>query len=126
MSVLPTRPVGVFLAVVPNSKSPFGARVRYGDITHEQSFTPKSIVQICAIVGLEPMAILERGPVVHGVKSALRWMTWQIMRGFIFAYLVAESADYGWRVYTQDMRVVARRPSFLHIPDGPKLERTLC
>jgi len=112
--------------VVPNSKSPFGARVRYGDITHEQSFTPKSIVQICAIVGLEPMAILERGPVVHGVKSALRWMTWQIMRGFIFAYLVAESADYGWRVYTQDMRVVARRPSFLHIPDGPKLERTLC
>lgn len=104
------RPGGVFLAVAPNSKSPFGTRVRYGDITHEQSFTPKSVVQICAIVGLEPVAILERGPVVHGVKSALRWIVWQVIRGFVWLYLVAESADYGWRVYTQDMRVVARKP----------------
>ena len=104
------RPGGLFLAVVPNSLSPFGARVRYGDIMHEQSFTPGSIVQICAIVGLEPVAILERGPVVHGLKSAVRWVIWQIIRGFILLYLLAESADYRWRVYTQDMRVVTRRP----------------
>lgn len=104
------RPGGLFLAVVPNSLSPFGSRVRYGDIMHEQSFTPGSIVQICAIVGLEPVAILERGPVVHGLKSGVRWVIWQIIRGFILLYLLAEAADYRWRVYTQDVRVVARKP----------------
>ena len=80
------RPGGLFLAVVPNSLSPFGGRVRYGDIMHEQSFTPGSIVQICAIVGLEPVAILERGPVVHGLKSAVRWIIWQIIRGSIICW----------------------------------------
>ena len=103
------RPGGIFLAEVPNSKSIFGARVRYADITHEQSFTPKSIHQILSLVGLEPVAILERGPLVHGVKSGFRWLIWQIIRGFIFVYLVAEMADHRWRVYTQDMRVVAKK-----------------
>lgn len=102
------RPRGLFLAVMPNSKSFFSARVRYGDITHEQSFTPKSIVQICAIVGLEPVAILERGPLVHGIVSMFRWIVWQMIRGFILFYLVAESGDYRWRVYTQDICLVAK------------------
>lgn len=107
------RPGGLFLAVVPNSLSPFGARVRYGDITHEQSFTPESIMQICALVGLKPLAILERGPVVHGFVSGLRWIAWQVIRVFILLYLLAESADYRWRVYTQDMRVIAQKPAKL-------------
>lgn len=103
------RPGGLLLLEVPNSLSLFGARVRYADITHEQSFTPKSMVQLCAMVGLEPVAILERGPVVHGIISGLRWLLWQVIRFLILIYLLAESADYRWRVYTQDMLVVARK-----------------
>ena len=104
------RPGGLFLAEIPNSKSLFSARVRYADITHEQSFTPKSIIQIYSLVGLKPLSIMERGPVVHGFKSGLRWMLWQIIRGIILLYLIAEMADTRWRVYTQDMRVVAKKP----------------
>ncbi len=104
------RPGGLLLPVMPNSLSVFGARIRYGDITHEQSFTPESIVQICAMVGLEPMSILEWGPVVHGIASGLRWLAWQVIRGFILFYPLVESADCRWRVYTQDMRVIARKP----------------
>ena len=47
---------------------------------------------------------------VHGFKSGLRWMLWQIIRGIILLYLIAEMADTRWRVYTQDMRVVAKKP----------------
>lgn len=102
-------PRGRLLAVVPNSLSIFGARVRYADITHEQSFTPESVVQILNHVGLEPVAILERGPIIHGVKSGLRWLSWQFIRGLIFGYHLVETADYRWRVYTQDMRIVAQK-----------------
>lgn len=103
------RPGGLFLAVVPNSLSPFGCRVRYADVTHEQSFTPRSILQILGVVGLEPLAILERGPIVHGGVSLMRWLVWQSIRGLILVYRVAQSADYRWRVYTEDMRLVARK-----------------
>lgn len=100
---------GILLAVVPNSKSLFSARVRYADITHELSFTPESIVQICTAVGLEAMAILEHGPVVHGLVSTLRWVLWQVIRVGLSLALLAEGADIGFRVYTQDLMFVGHK-----------------
>lgn len=104
------KPGGRLLAVVPNAKGLFGAHVRYADITHEVSFTPQSICQICAVVGLEPTAIVEQGPLVHGPVSAARWAVWQMFRSVLFLARVAEGADWHWRVYTQDMLCVAQKP----------------
>ena len=47
------RPGGCLIAVVPNAKGLFGAQVRFADITHELSFTPTSVAQLCAVVGLD-------------------------------------------------------------------------
>jgi SAM-dependent methyltransferase len=108
------KPSGLLLAVVPNAKSLFGARVRYADLSHEIAFTPRSAIQLCALGGLEVVAIQERGPVVHGLKSTARWLLWQLVRIVVFIVLVAEAADTRLRVYTQDMILVARRRTPRH------------
>jgi hypothetical protein len=103
-------PGGCLIAVVPNAKGLFGAHVRFADITHELSFTPMSVSQICAVAGLEAPAVFEHGPVVHGVVSAARWMCWQAIRGGLLFARLAEGADWRWPVFTQDLVFVARKP----------------
>ena len=103
------RPGGSLIAVVPNAKGLFGAHVRFADVTHEMSFTPTSVGQLCAVIGLEAPAVLEHGPIIHGAVSALRWTCWQAIRaGLLFARL-AEGGDWRWPVFTQDLVFVARK-----------------
>jgi cyclopropane fatty-acyl-phospholipid synthase-like methyltransferase len=54
-------PGGVFVARVPNAASPFGGHIRYGDFTHESSYTARSVRQLAAAAGfgsvtVQPMA----------------------------------------------------------------------
>ena len=101
---------GSLIAVVPNAKGLFGAHVRFADITHELSFAPLSVSQICAVTGLELTAVVEHGPLVHGVVSAVRWTAWQVIRSALLAARLAEGADWRWPVFTQDLVFVARKP----------------
>jgi SAM-dependent methyltransferase len=109
LTVAALRPGGLLFGVVPNAKSFLGSHVRYGDITHELCFTPESLVQIFQIVGLRPIALLEHGPIVHGVISAVRWSIWQCLRAMMWTAFVAEGADYQNRVYTQNIMFVAEK-----------------
>lgn len=104
-------PGGTLIAVVPNAKGLFGAHVRFADITHELSFSPISVAQICAVTGFELTAVLEHGPIVHGVVSAIRWMSWQAVRAVLFFARLAEGADWRWPVFTQDLIFIARKPA---------------
>lgn len=104
-------PGGILIAVVPNAKGLFGAHVRFADITHECSFTPSSVQQICGVTGFDLVAIREHGPIVHGAASALRWLVWQGFRGVLLAARLAEGADWRWPVFTQDLVFVARKPA---------------
>lgn len=103
-------PGGSLIAVVPNAKGLFGAHVRFADITHELSFAPISVSQICAVTGFELTAVVEHGPLVHGVVSAMRWAAWQVIRSAMLAARLAEGADWQWPVFTQDLVFVARKP----------------
>jgi len=103
-------PGGTLLAVVPNAASLFGTRTRFWDITHELSFTPSSLLQVLTAVGLTRVRFLEYGPVVHGLKSAIRYLLWQLIRKGLQLYLLAEVAGDQFYIFTQDMRVVARKP----------------
>lgn len=103
-------PGGCLIAMVPNAKGLFGAHVRFADITHELSFAPTSVVQMCAVAGFEPVAILEHGPVVHGLTSAIRWAVWQVIRAGLLLARMAEGADWRFPVFTQDLVFVARTP----------------
>jgi SAM-dependent methyltransferase len=104
-------PGGVLLALVPNAKGLFGAHVRFADITHELSFTPVSVRQICAVVGLDCEAVLEHGPLVHGAASTLRWTAWQVIRGALLTARLAEGGDWRSPVFTQDLVFLARKPA---------------
>jgi 2-polyprenyl-3-methyl-5-hydroxy-6-metoxy-1,4-benzoquinol methylase len=103
-------PGGTLIAVVPNAKGLFGAHVRFADITHESSFTPSSVHQICTVAGLELITIFEHGPLVHGLPSAVRWAAWQSIRAALRVARIAEGADWQWPVFTQDLVFVARKP----------------
>jgi 2-polyprenyl-3-methyl-5-hydroxy-6-metoxy-1,4-benzoquinol methylase len=103
-------PGGRFIALVPNAKGLFGAHVRFNDITHELSFTPQSVAQVCAVTGFRCETVTEHGPLVHGVVSAIRWSMWQVIRGLLLVARLAEGGDWRRPVFTQDLVFVARKP----------------
>ena len=103
-------PGGTLLAVVPNAAALFGARVRYGDITHELCFTPSSLLQVFTAVGLTKVRFFEHGPVVHGIKSAVRYCLWRLIRQGLKLYLLVEVAGDQHYIFTQDMGLVACKP----------------
>lgn len=105
------QPGGRFIAMVPNAKGLFGSNVRYADLTHELSFTPRSVQQICAVTGLRLVTIFENGPIPHGIISSGRWLLWQMIRGGLLVARLAEGADASWPIFTQDLLFVAERPT---------------
>ena len=101
---------GILLLQTPNAVSPFATRIRYGDFTHEVCLSSRALANILRISGFEPMTFGECGPVIHGVKSAIRWVGWQIIRLLVMAYMLIETGTAGGKVYTQVMIAVARKP----------------
>jgi hypothetical protein len=59
------------------------------------------------------VAILEHGPVVHGITSGSGGLS-ALIRGGLLVARVAEGADWRWRVFTRDLVFVARRPRPRH------------
>jgi SAM-dependent methyltransferase len=102
-------PGGRLIAVVPNAKGLFGAHVRFNDITHELSFTPQSVAQVCGVTGFECEAVMEHGPIVHGLVSAVRWSMWQAIRGALIVARLAEGGDWRRPIFTQDLAFVATK-----------------
>lgn len=104
------RPGGTLVAMVPNALSPFGASTRYWDITHQQAFTPNNFHQLAALTGLSPRVdFRECGPMPHGLKSGVRYLLWQALRGAIASYYLIEVATTRGGVYTMDMLVRLHR-----------------
>jgi len=87
------RPNGRWIAHTVNAESPFFGRIRYGDVTHEQAFTRTSIGQVVLSSGFRAVACYEDTPIVHGVKSAVRYALWKVVRGMLRAYLAAETGS---------------------------------
>jgi len=87
------RPNGRWIAHTVNAESPFFGRIRYGDVTHEQAFTRTSIGQLLLSSGFRTVACYEDAPIVHGVKSAVRYALWKVVRGILRVYLAAETGS---------------------------------
>jgi len=100
---------GFIFGMVPNSKSLFGARIRYADITHLTSFTPESIRQLFSIKKFQLTHIGECGPLVHGFTSLIRWIVWKFIKLIILVILFSESGDLRDMVYTQNLFFVAKK-----------------
>ena len=104
------RPSGTLLVQTPNADGPFGARHRYADFTHEMAFTPTSMTQMLRSVGFVDIDVRPVEPVVHGLRSAVRWLVWKTIRVGLVLYLAAETGCLRGHVLTQNMIVAARKP----------------
>lgn len=105
------KPGGRWIIHVPNGESPFVGASRYHDLTHEMAFTRTSLSQLLLSSGFTDTVFTEDQPVVHGVKSAVRWVLWKGIRGLLRAYLAAETGDLGSdRLFTQNFLAIASKP----------------
>jgi SAM-dependent methyltransferase len=93
-----------------NGDSPFFGTVRFGDFTHETTFTRASMGQVLRTVGFRDVACLEDRPLVHGMKSAARAVIWQLVRTGLVFVLAAETGTLDrTRVLSQNFLVVATK-----------------
>jgi len=99
---------GILILHVPNAEGVFGMRVRYGDLTHENAFTPQSIRQALHVCGFRDIACHEDRPVVHGPTSLFRHVLWVCLTAPIRVLLSAETGATG-HVLSQNMTVAARK-----------------
>jgi 2-polyprenyl-3-methyl-5-hydroxy-6-metoxy-1,4-benzoquinol methylase len=102
-------PGGIFVARVPNAASPFGGHIRYGDFTHETSYTARSVRQLAAAAGLGSVTVLPCPPVAHGLVSAVRVAVWKQVSAFYRIALAAETGVLRGHVVTQNLTFVARK-----------------
>lgn len=84
------KPGGKAIIGTVNGASLFSARFVYGDFTHEQCFTPASLVQVLRVCSFENVSIYGESPIAHDFKSRIRKTLWEIMKKFIYFYLSIE------------------------------------
>ncbi len=84
---------GKLILHVPNGGGIFSSIIYFDDLTHETAFTRGSIRQLGAAVGFEKIECAEDKPIVHGVKSFVRRILWEILSSFFRLIYIAETAD---------------------------------
>ena len=101
---------GKWIIHTPNAESPFGGRMRYWDFTHELAFTRTSITQLLKSFGFSLITCYEDTPIPHGLKSAIRWLLWKVIRGGLRLYLAAETgAGEKTCIFSQNFLTVASK-----------------
>lgn len=104
------KPGGRWILHVPNGESPFFGAVRYGDLTHELAFTRTSLNQLLLSSGFCEVRCFEDVPVVHGAKSALRWVLWKAFRSLLRLYVTAETGEVSSdHIFSRNLLAVARK-----------------
>ncbi len=98
---------GVFIARVPNAVSPMGGHIRYGDFTHESSFTARSVRQLAFAAGLSSVTVRACPPVAHGVMSSARAAAWKSVSALYKIALAAETGVLHGHIVTQNMTFAA-------------------
>lgn len=104
------RPGGKLLAHVPNAEGFFGMRIRYGDITHENAFTPRSMYQVLTVVGFHEIHCYEDFPVTGSIKGLVRNILWRATTAVPRLMLTAETGHTRF-VLSQNMLVSALKPT---------------
>ena len=104
------KPGGRFIMHLPNGEALFAGRVRYWDIMATGSFTRRSIEQLMLVCDFAGVACYEDQPVVHGLKSALRYAVWKLVRGALRLAIAAETGETGHdAIFSQTFLAVARK-----------------
>jgi len=101
---------GKWIIHTPNGEGLFGSRSYFGDLTHQTGFTRNSITQFLKVVGFTQVACYEDKIVVHGWKSALRFVIWEVVRFALRVVLAAETGNFSNDyILTQNFLTVATK-----------------
>jgi 2-polyprenyl-3-methyl-5-hydroxy-6-metoxy-1,4-benzoquinol methylase len=99
---------GTCIAHVPNAEGLYGMRVRYGDLTHERAFAPRSAEQLFRTTGFLDVICFEDQPEMHGLKSIIRRALWKVGTLPHRLLLAAETGSRRF-ILSQNMLVIARK-----------------
>jgi 2-polyprenyl-3-methyl-5-hydroxy-6-metoxy-1,4-benzoquinol methylase len=99
---------GIVVIHVPNGEGVFGMRIRFGDLTHENCFTSQSMNQALTTCGFDGILCYEDKPIVHGFKSFIRSILWEVLSLPYRLLLIAETGNTEM-ILSQNMLVVARK-----------------
>jgi len=99
---------GALIIQTPNAGSPLFGRLRYGDFTHESSFTADSLYQILIMTGFCEIQTYPAGPVIHGLKSFIRYILWRLIQLGIRFYLIVEAGS-ARGIFTQSIITFAKK-----------------
>lgn len=112
------RPGGRLVVQTPNAESPWGMRVRYGDLTHELAFDPSSLKHLLSLSGFAGYSVKECGPYVHGTLSLMRWCLWRFIHALLLLWNYAEIGSKGSGVYTRVFIAKAQKPQYEYSTSG--------
>jgi hypothetical protein len=108
------RAEGRWLIRTDNGNSPFHGGIRYGDLTHEETYTPASIAQLLHAAGFARIMCWEDAPTAHGVLSATRLALWRLIHAGCVGWRAIETGELAWAgVFTRNMIVTAEKPARL-------------
>lgn len=102
---------GRLISHQPNAEGPFGSFMRHWDFTHETAFTRQSIAQLLLSGSFRKVSSYEDKPVVHGVKSLIRYLVWQFVLRQIyrFARIVETGSCDAEAIFTLNFLTVAEK-----------------
>lgn len=99
---------GIIIIHIPNAEGIYGMRIRYGDMTHETAFTPKSINQLLKMIGFSKVECFEDKPIIHGFVSFCRRIVWDVFTFFHRILLFAETGEREF-ILSQNMTVIVNK-----------------
>lgn len=99
---------GMFVVQTVNAENLLWGRLRHGDFTHEIAFTRESVSLVLRVSGFSNIKIYPQRPVVHGVKSAVRFVLWMVVELLLHFYLLIETGSYKG-IFTQNIIVYAKK-----------------
>ncbi len=100
---------GAWVIHVPNGESIFVGKILYGDFTHEIAFTKTSATQLLRASGFSSISAYEDKPVIHGLKSTIRYLGWIVVKFFLRAYILVETGSRGEQFFSQNILIVAKK-----------------
>lgn len=97
---------GSLIMKVPNVAAPRGMHYFAGDLTHEQAYSPSSLLQILRATDFADVEFRETKPVPHSAFGAVRSVLWYFARGI---YILEDRIETGGQlpVYTRNVIVRA-------------------
>ena len=98
---------------VPNGEAIFSGSVYFSDLTHETNYTRRSVTQLMKMAGFKTIRLYEDTPIVHGIKSAIRFLLWKFFRSFFCLIYMSETGDHGKElILTQNILAIVSKNQF--------------